>query len=364
MKRVILHIGTEKTATTSLQEFFRLNQEQLSTQGIWYPSDESLDYCHRGGHFPLAASLMEERPEFISKEKYFEAEQLFKQLISDFDLRDEDTLLLSAEHFSSRCSRFDITLTLSQLLAGLDVKILVYLRPQQEMLISAYSTLIRRGGKQSLAEARQRWLRPHSLYFNHLIMLESWLENFSRESVAVRIFQEQVLVEGDIHADVMDYLGIELPSPKYPERLNTPISKELVDFLYLANQHFPQWGDEDRKGWELGQKFRREVIPFFHDGTPIEQLLSPEVEADTEAFYEDYNRKLCDIVRPDLDGQLFVRGKSGDGAEHYEFHKNCFTEAFVAWVIQLWTTGQHLHRHILDKVGGTAGADIPPISSA
>ena len=43
----------------------------------------------------------------------------------------------------------------------------------------------------------------------------------------------------DIYADILQYLGISLASPVFPQKLNRPISKELADFLYLANQHFP-----------------------------------------------------------------------------------------------------------------------------
>ncbi|MEP5567945.1 MAG: hypothetical protein ABJN62_08930 [Halioglobus sp.] len=348
MKRIILHIGTEKTATTSLQAFFSLNHSQLSEKGIWYPNSESLDYCHRNAHFPLAASVMETCPDFVSRNKYFQPEELFQKLLHDFDQRDEKTLLLSSEHFSSRCSRPERNLKLAKLLDGRNVQILVYLRPQDEMLLSSYSTFLKSGGKKTLEEvSRKMWLRPKALYFNHSLMVRRWLANFPKENFSVRIFQKPQLVDGDIYADVMNFLNIELESPKYSDRLNPPISKELADFLYLANQHFPTWQEGDRKGFEQGQRFRGEIVPLFAGGRSIKNLLSPELMQDTRAYFSEYNRQLCDLVRPDLNGQLFIDPPITEivGADEHS-NDNYFSEEFVAWVINQWSAKSGFHRKI------------------
>ena len=118
MKRITLHIGTEKTATSSLQAFFRLNRQSLREKGIWYPTGNNVDYCCRSGHFPLAAALLRGPVEFIPRTKRFEAKLLYRKLLDDFDERKEDHLLLSAEHFSSRCSSPDSIATLAKLLEG------------------------------------------------------------------------------------------------------------------------------------------------------------------------------------------------------------------------------------------------------
>lgn len=340
MKRIILHIGTEKTATTSLQSFFASNHQKLSAAGIWYPCDESLDYCHRSAHFPLAAAFMEDTPDFVARNKYFEPGALFEKLFRDFDKRPEHTLLLSAEHFSSRCSRPERNEQLGNILRDRDVKILVYLRPQHEMLVSSYSTFLESGGKKTLEDvSRQMWLRPQALYFNHLVMVQRWLENFRKEDLSVRIFQPRALAQGDIYSDVMDFLGISLASPTIPDRLNPPISKELADFLYLANQHFPTWRENDRAGWEMGQQFRAEVSPLFTGGSPIKNILSPDLKAETVEYFADYNRKLCELVRPDLQGQLFYdEPGTGTSESATEASANSFTPEFVDWVIQQWSS--------------------------
>ena len=47
MARAILHIGTHKTATTTLQDSFRLNAALLARRGLIYPQ---IDARHSGHH--------------------------------------------------------------------------------------------------------------------------------------------------------------------------------------------------------------------------------------------------------------------------------------------------------------------------
>ena len=316
MKKIVLHIGTEKTATTSIQSFLCENQKRILKAGIWYPCSEQLDYCLRNAHFPLAASLYEECPDFVSPRKYFKPDILFNKLFHDFDSREEQTLLLSAEHFSSRCSRPERVAALGQLLKGYEVKIVVYIRPQHELLLSAYSTFLQSGGKKSLEEvSKQQWLRPQAIYFNYLRMIERWWATFGEDNVAVRIFQDDRFHGGDIYQDFVSVLGLEWDTSfETPDRQNTTICKELADFLYLANQHFPNFNEDDRPGWELGQAFRADVAPLFPQGKPIDRLLSRELKAYTKTFFSEYNEALARTARPDLTEGLFLEAKPEEGS--------------------------------------------------
>lgn len=341
MKRIVLHIGTEKTATTSLQAFFALNHQRLSHAGIWYPCDESLDYCHRNGHFPLAASTYTECPDFVTPQKYFDYKPLFQTLFADFEARPEDTVLLSAEHFSSRCSRPERIERLGEMLGDRNVEIIVYVRPQQELLLSAYSTFLKSGGKKTLEELCQRqWLKPGAIYFNYFRMLNRWWDVFGRDRVTLRVFQAPRLIEGDIYRDFIATLGLEWDEAfVIPERQNPPICKELADFLFLANQHFPAFIEDDRAGWELGNQFRREIEPLFPRGRPLRHLLSKELERETAEFFARFNAKLAAAARPDLNGELFVQTHVDEPLEP-DASENVFCDEFVGWVIEQWKSQQ------------------------
>jgi hypothetical protein len=351
MKKYVLHIGTEKTATTSLQAFFGRNQDYLQQAGIWYPSAEQLDYCHRGAHFPLAASLVPECPDFITRSKHFEPHALFRRLSADFEARDEETVLLSAEHFSSRCSRPERVSLLGEILADRDVQVIVYVRPQHELLLSAYSTFLKSGGKKTIEHvAREQWLRPGAIYFNYFRMVKRWWDIFGRDRVTVRVFQPERLEGGDVYQDFLSILGVSWSdSLGIPERQNPPISKELADFLYLANQHFPAFNEGDRAGWELGMRFRSEVVDLFPNGRPLHYILCDSLKQETRDFFAPFNTKLARNARPDLDGELFVNGKDQSPVARDE-SENYFCDEFVGWVIEQWKAGRSLKERMKDAI--------------
>lgn len=53
MSKVVLHIGTEKTGTTSIQHFMSQNRQALLAKGIVYPNLGS----RKDAHFDLVNSV-------------------------------------------------------------------------------------------------------------------------------------------------------------------------------------------------------------------------------------------------------------------------------------------------------------------
>ena len=338
MKRVILHIGTEKTATTSLQRFCAMNREALSARGIWYPSADDYAYCSRDAHFPLAASLFDACPDFITRDKHCPSDALFGQLAADILARAEDTVLLSAEHFSSRCSIVERVERIRGYLAPFDVRVIVYVRPQHELLISAYSEHIKNGGLMSIEEMGcGGWVLPKSRYFNYRLMLQPWVDAFGPQRICLRVFQPARLRNGDIYDDFLwTAFGIDGKDGfATPARaLNTMISMEAALFLYHANRQFPPH-DENRRGWEAGQVFRAEAMSLFPQGRPLRQLLTAQHRSDIARMYDDDNRALAMTLRPDLESSLFV-SEPLTGEDTDCSASGCFSDAFVRWIVNQW----------------------------
>ena len=70
MGRLIVHIGTHKTATTTIQHHLAANRKVLASRGIWYPSYRLLNWRRKGcfhGRWPRSskAQLDLHRIEFI-----------------------------------------------------------------------------------------------------------------------------------------------------------------------------------------------------------------------------------------------------------------------------------------------------------
>src|SRR6056297_1210260 len=62
MRTAYLHIGLEKTGTTSVQIFLRTNSDLLEKYNLEYLGHEKKPYVHGIAHFPIAASFYKECP--------------------------------------------------------------------------------------------------------------------------------------------------------------------------------------------------------------------------------------------------------------------------------------------------------------
>ncbi|MCP4575979.1 MAG: hypothetical protein GY846_06820 [Deltaproteobacteria bacterium] len=245
---------------------------------------------------------------------------------------------MSAEHFSSRCSQKEDIQKICHYLEGFDVQIVVYVRPQHELLISAYSTYLKNGGKEVLNKniVREKCLTTGISYFNYRMMLTPWWDVFGKNRISVRIFQKKRLKNENIFDDVLSVLDIETAfSFNVPKKLNTAVSKEVGEFLHFANQHFPAFDEGNRAGWELGQNFRAEVIPLFPKGKPLYELLSNELIEELKAFYADDNRELALQLRPDLNGLLFLHEQRTCETGGCKANSS-FSHDFVKWVVEQW----------------------------
>ena len=175
MARIFLHIGTEKTGTTTLQAFLTANEAALARSGLTLSFGSSRPYFERMAHGPLAACLMAERAEFISDGKHQPAEFVLDMLRRDIDRGGRD-VILSCEQFSSRITSAASLRRLVDALADHDVTVVCYLRRQDELAIAAYTTAVRSGRR---TIKKQSWdphrtcqqKRKEQIRFAHLIRI-------------------------------------------------------------------------------------------------------------------------------------------------------------------------------------------------
>src|SRR5437016_5255870 len=104
--RCFLHIGTEKTGTTTIQSFLAQNRDRLREQGVMYPSAPG-----NHNHIALAAYALRRtgitaRHRLRQPETFREVRQFRDELIDNLDaeLRNANAsnLIFSNEHLSSR----------------------------------------------------------------------------------------------------------------------------------------------------------------------------------------------------------------------------------------------------------------------
>jgi hypothetical protein len=242
---LFLHIGTEKTGTTSIQKFFRWNREALEQNGVLYPVSPG-----NQNHMGLAVSAQDvskrgpmRKSQGVTSTEEAEAfrAKLVNSLTEEIANGAHKTVVMSGEHMSSRLLEDEEVLWLKNLLTPFFEKITVvcYIRRQDDYLLSTYSTAVKSGFTQPLRIPSERTI---SVRYDHWEMLSRWARIFGRENIVCRKFERAALAGGDVVEDFMAIAGIP-PRDAYerPPEVNQSLDAELLEYLRLFNTHVPRF---------------------------------------------------------------------------------------------------------------------------
>lgn len=264
------HIGTEKTATTTLQYFLLKNKDALEGLGYYFPTEKGSNHTYLATYaaenFDKVNDLLiyqniktqttqteyrntieEYFNNFTNKTVFDKNILLFfkkKYLKGNSNKTKEfnSNLILSNEHCSTRLKTKQEIQRLKKLFdnVGFKTKIVVYLRRQDEYLISLYSTYILHGGTHKLSEfIKNKEIR---FRFNYQIMLQFWVSVFGRENIIVRIFEKETLSNNNIMYDFLNSIGIKDHSEFIiPSDQNKSMDAKSLEFLRNLNFHMPHF---------------------------------------------------------------------------------------------------------------------------
>jgi len=249
---IFLHIGTEKTGTTYIQNFLRDNQSELLKQGFLYPRTPGeinhtklTAYAQDDNTFDdLRSFLKTKQPqEVIHFRKAFEKE-FFKEL----KRCPVGNIIFSGEHCSSRLLTHREISRLKDLLdqAGHDIKVIIYLRRQDQYLLSTYSTWVKSGatGKLELPSARRANAR-----YDFAVLLDRWAEVFGTSNLLVRPYNKDCLVSGELLQDFAHCVGLKIGRQfVMPSEKNESLDAEVLEYLRNLNSYLPGILDEGGPG--------------------------------------------------------------------------------------------------------------------
>ncbi len=200
MKQVFLHIGQHKTGSTALQRFLLANRGRLIETRVLYPQTGRVNIqgapCER--HMLLSLQPLSD-PEMIPR------------LEREIAASPADTAVISGEGFCRASARPQLRKGIKHLAAGLaghDCRVLVYLRPQEELAQSLYNWRIKEG-----METRpfDRYIDEHldenAEYFHYDALLEPFEEIFGPERIMVRIYDRPSFPGGSIYRDFLQAVG-------------------------------------------------------------------------------------------------------------------------------------------------------------
>lgn len=243
MTKITIHIGTEKTGTTSIQDFLLKNQQRLLDQKVLYPKS----LLHGNNHIFLPLLAAPHSPKMMEVRKRLNLEDNKKlerflyghkqEFIREVKAQPLDKILISSEHLSSRIDQDEqverIIALLDAALDDYELEVLVYLRPQDKLMTSYYSTSLKVGGTKNfdLADVVDPW-------FDYVYMLRPWEAVIGQHKIKARRFLKSHFKGGDIVTDYIEQTGIGA-LVTYEEKIgsNKSLSRAQLAFLRLFNEY-------------------------------------------------------------------------------------------------------------------------------
>ena len=230
--KLIIHAGTPKTGTTSLQAYLDKNQRKLRGKGILYPHNiETLQNSTAPKHQWFEKNLVTtHRGNFLEN---------FKNIISQVK-KDTHTIILSSEGIYNYWWDFpdeskDILYELSK---RFDVEILVWFREPLAFIESYYKQCIRNpqiennpcyGKDLSFAEMLDiEWFSQHLNYQGFVTECQTL---FGKNNVTVFEYK------GDVVQEVIRKLGLETPHDNPTPRQNKSLNSASIALLRTINRY-------------------------------------------------------------------------------------------------------------------------------
>lgn len=195
-----IHIGRPKVGSTAIQAFLNQNRAGLLKQGLCYPKTGL--YHSASHHFSLV--FLPGLPDHRVVRDIQPAE-LFAQLRAEFESSGASRALISSENFWL----VKPAKLAAQVAEYFDVKIIAYLRRQDDVLMSSFIQEVR-GGSQSLDQPMDDYLSDKSRLqlLDYDQVLASWEKSFGQENIEVRLY-EAIDPEQGIERDFLQALDID-----------------------------------------------------------------------------------------------------------------------------------------------------------
>jgi hypothetical protein len=217
MKKAILHIGTEKTGSTSIQQFLFQNRTRLSKMGYLFPETAGylsnrklVVYGKRAPEADLAEVPLDvnDPRELAQWKESFVLKHCEEILQFHSRHKNNSTVVYSSEHLQSRLTTTDEIKSVARLLRPLydEMRVVVYLRRQDRYAMSAHSTAIRGGNSNSFSFENVNGQGP---YYNYRELLQNWSGVFGEAAIDVRIFEKGRLQDGDVVCDFRNAMAVD-----------------------------------------------------------------------------------------------------------------------------------------------------------
>jgi len=307
-RRCIVHIGLNKTGSTTIQGWLQINQDALRDQGIWHDNMAP----HGGPHLSTAAGWAiyahSDRADYLpgpwqAQVYQIQNRQDLEQQLDQFLTRAEagfppagnGTYVTSSEHIGTSLRNPREIAKLHQWFADRfdEVRYIVYLREQADWVASAYTQAVRSGRTESLDAYIERL--GHQ---NYHWLVRLWQTVAGADNVDVRLFHKAAFTGADLIDDFASAIGADASQTRRPPRLNDSMPLYQLKLQLWTSRLF------GRAISKLGllpaqRRLYSRNLPFLFGSTRLR--LSPDQAARVRAMNADSNEALRALVFPAAD---------------------------------------------------------------
>lgn len=266
--RCILHIGTEKTATTLLQKWLYHNIDRLDKCGIYLseiigkPNNQLVPAYFSNQLYSWAES--KGISTIDEKNKYFEG------FLSSLSHEIEDAskkyscFLITAEHMHSQLrTKKEIETLYNYLKDKFDsIEVYCYFRNQYDMAISRYSTALKGSSVKSLDMFLDD-VHPNNYYYNYGQIADNWKSVFGDLNCKFSIYDRARFTNNDIRKDLIAKIDRDIDLSNF----DYTITEENSSLTYLQavafkriNSHFPRFKKVDGGLSAINQQLKQAIL--------------------------------------------------------------------------------------------------------
>lgn len=300
--KLVLHIGTEKTGTTLLQDWLYANVHELSSQGVFL--SECLGKTNNRLFFLYFKTDIDQQARSFGINNQEEKAVFFQNFSNKFSSevaeasRNHEWFIISTEHLHSRIRKPLELLNIKRFVYDHfdEVYIICYFRRKHEMAVSLYSTALKHSNQLSLEEFLTKGVGPENYYYNFKKIADNWSSIFEKKYCIFRIYDRDIFFNSDLRCDFIKSLPFTIDI----EKLNFAIksSNESLNFLegvvYRSiNRYVPYYRENESGTNKLNLLLKKQVsqLPCLKYGkfqSPLQSKIEALFRSSNEKFLEEY----------------------------------------------------------------------------
>lgn len=305
LREIVLHIGSGKTGTTSIQDFLHQNRDLLSQLGYLYPGAPGRHRHYRLSLSVQSDSVLQRLPTWRGERSRFASADSFRrefhhQLMREINKAAKPNVLLSDEALYGLPSQ--ALQRLHRLLGQIgskSLRVIVYLRRQDDHLASRYQQVVKVGETRRLIDrVRQSRLKGTYDYYSRLCL---WHERIAPTTFKVRQFERNSFVEGSLILDFLEAAGLDnkcFHLNNVRER-NESLNAESIEFLRIINLYRAE------KAGPARVPSNRDIARRIVDTAAPTLTLPPLLLEEFMAQWEESNQRVAAEFLDTPSGQLF-----------------------------------------------------------